>query len=355
MHLTRRRFLGALAGGAGLAVCSSCERPPLRILILGGTGFVGPHQVREALARGHEVTLFNRGKTAPDMFPELETLIGDRDGELSALSGREWDVVIDNSATIPRWVRRSAELLRGSVGRYLFVSSTGVYYPYRTVDIREDQPLERLEDPDVEEVNAVTFGALKAMAEDEARAAFPNRHLIVRPTYIIGPGDPTDRYSYWPHRLSQGGSVLAPGDPSDPMQHVDVRDLARFMVRLLEQDDGGTFNVAGPEEPFSIGQLLERTRDAIRSEASLVWVDADFLESQGHPFLTYWVSPKDDYMGMMRVNSDRALSAGLTLRTVEETAVDTLTWFQGQGRAPASGLSRERELELLDLFGEGRQ
>lgn len=221
-RLSRRRFLQTTTlaiGGLGIGACSPRGEPaptPLRILILGGTGFVGPNQVRTALARGHEVTLFNRGITNPGLFPDLETLIGDRDGDLAALEGRTWDVVIDNSATLPRWVRLSAEALRGSAGKYLFVSSTGVYIPYLTTDIREGAPVDTIDDPETEVVNGRTFGALKALAEEEARTAFPDTHLVLRPTYIIGPGDPTDRYSYWPVRLARGGEVLAPGTPTTP-------------------------------------------------------------------------------------------------------------------------------------------
>ena len=226
--LTRRQFVGtatAAVGGLALGACVAEDGAdaggdgsptPLRILILGGTNFIGPHQVRAAVARGHEVTLFNRGITNPDLFPDLETLIGDREGDFAALAGREWDVVIDNPANIPRWVRLSAEALSGSVGKYVFVSSTGVYVPYLTTDIHEDAPVDTIEDPETEVVDGRTFGALKALAEDEARGAFPDSHLVVRPTYIIGPGDPTDRYTYWPVRLAQGGEVLAPGNPVRP-------------------------------------------------------------------------------------------------------------------------------------------
>ena len=292
--LTRRAFLHASTVAVGGLALGSCRygdelaATRLRILILGGTGFVGPNQVRAALARGHEVTLFNRGQTNPDLFPDLETLIGDRDGDLAALEGREWDVVIDNSANIPRWVRLSTEALSGSVAKYLFVSSTGVYIPYLTTDIHEDAPVDTIEDPETEMVDGRTFGALKALAEDAARDAFPDGHLVLRPTYIVGPGDPTDRYTYWPVRLSRGGEVLAPGTPDDPMQHVDVRDLAAFMIKAVEDDLTGTMNIVGPREPLTMGSLLERTRAAIGSDATLVWVDATFLQDHDLPALTYW-------------------------------------------------------------------
>ena len=361
MHttLTRRTFLHTTTvavGGLGLGACRMDAGPataPLRILILGGTNFIGPHQVRAAVERGHEVTLFNRGITNPDLFPDLETLIGDRNGELDALRGREWDVVIDNPANIPRWVRLSAEALRGSVGKYVFVSSTGVYVPYLTTDIREDAPTDTIEDPETEVVDGRTFGALKALAEDEARTAFPDSHLVVRPTYIIGPGDPTDRYTYWPVRLARGGEVLAPGTPDDPMQHVDVRDLGAFMIKAVEDDLSGTMNVVGPREPLTMGGLLERTRAAVGSDATLTWVDAAFLQEQGHFALTYWVQPAGDYLGMMQVNGDKAFAAGFEMRPLEQTARETLEWFNAQDaerQELRSGLTPEREAELLAAF-----
>ena len=364
--ITRRQFVQtATIAAAGLTVgaCggeSAGDEPPptpLRILILGGTNFIGPHQVRAAVERGHEVTLFNRGRTNPDLFPELETLIGDRDGDLRALAGRQWDVVIDNPANIPRWVRLSAEALQGSVGKYVFVSSTGVYIPYLTTDIREDAPVDTIDDPETEEVNGRTFGALKALAEDEARTAFPDNHLIVRPTYIIGPGDTSDRFTYWPVRLARGGDVLAPGTPDDPMQHVDARDLGAFMIKAVEDDLAGTFNVVGPREGLTMGSLLERTRAAIGSDATLTWVDAAFLREQGVGALTYWTEPAGDYLGMMQVNGDKAFAAGLEMRPLEQTARETLEWFNAQDaerQELRSGLTPEREAELLAAFrGEG--
>ena len=357
--LCRRTFLQVATvavGGLSIGACRVNDEPtpaPLRILILGGTGFVGPNQVRSAVARGHEVTLFNRGVSNPGLFPDLETLIGDRDGDLAALEGREWDVVIDNSANIPRRVRLSAEALRGSVRKYLFVSSTGVYIPYLTTDIHEDAPVDTIDDPETEVINGRTFGALKALAEDEARNAFPDHHLVLRPTYIIGPGDPTDRYTYWPVRLARGGEVLAPGTPDDPMQNVDVRDLAAFMIKAVEDHLTGTMNVVGPREPLTMGGLLERTRAAVGSDATLTWVDAAFLAEHGRPALTYWTEPAGDYLGMMQVNGDRAFAAGFAMRPLEQTAVETLEWFNAQDaerQELRSGLTPEREAELLAAF-----
>ena len=357
--LTRRAFLHATTvavGGLTLGSCRYGDEPapdPLRILILGGTNFVGPNQVRAALARGHQVTLFNRGQTNPGLFPELETLIGDRDGDLASLEGREWDVVIDNSANIPRWVRLSTDALQGSVGKYLFVSSTGVYIPYLTTDIHEDAPVDTIDDPEIEVVNGRTFGALKALAEDAARDAFPDSHLVLRPTYIVGPGDPTDRYTYWPVRLARGGEVLVSGSPEDPMQHVDVRDLAAFMIKAVEDDLTGTMNVVGPREPLTMGSLLERTRNAIGSDAELVWVDAAFLQDHDLPALTYWTEPAGDYLGMMQVNGDKAFATGFEVRSLEQTAQETLEWFNAQDaerQEVRAGLTPEREAELIAAF-----
>ena len=355
---TRREFAATAAlGASGFALLGGCAEPapaprPLRILILGGTGFVGPNQVSTALAHGHEITLFNRGRTNPELFPDLETLIGDRNDDLSALEGdREWDVVIDNPANLPRWVRTATEVLAGRVGKYAYVSSTGVYVPYLTTDITEDAPTDTIEDPETEVVDGRTFGALKALCEDATREAFPENHLVFRPTYIVGPGDPTDRFTYWPVRLGRGGETLAPGDPADPMQHVDVRDLSAFMIDAIENDLTGTLNVVGPREPLTMGGLLERTRAAVESDATLVWVDAEFLREHGHFAVTYWTKPEGDYLGMMQVNGDRSFAAGFDPRPLEETARDTLAWFSlEEPRELRSGFAPEEEAELLAAF-----
>ncbi|MDX1394720.1 MAG: epimerase [Gemmatimonadota bacterium] len=358
MSWSRREFVhtSALAGvGVGLV---PRRRAPLRILILGGTGWLGPNQVSVARERGHEVTLFNRGRTAPGMFPDVETLIGDRDDDLDALRGREWDVAIDNSATIPRWVRQSTEVLGDSVGAYVFVSSVGVFLPYRTAPIDEDGPIGTIDDPATEEVNGATYGALKALSEDVVRQAYPGAHQVIRPGYIVGPGDRTDRFTYWPVRLAAGGEVLAPGSPEDPIQQIDVRDLAEFMIHLVEMRASGTFNVVGPEEPITMGPFLETVRGAVASDATLTWLDADFLEENGVSFVTYWAPPRGDYVGMHRIDGSKAFAHGLKARPLAETARDTLAWFEAlddeRRSALRSGPSREREAELLAAWKASR-
>lgn len=369
MRYTRREFVqtSALAGAAlGLGACtpSGDDAPaeaasdPLRILILGGTGWLGPNQVRTAVARGHEVTLFNRGQRNPDMFPELETLIGDRDDDLEALRGRSWDVAIDNSATLPRWVRQSTEVLGDSVGGYVFVSSVGVYLPYETAPLAEDGPIGTIDDPTTEDVNGATYGALKALSEQVAREAYPGTHQVIRPGYIIGPEDPTDRFTYWPVRLARGGDVLAPGTPSDPIQQIDVRDLATFMIDLVEQRASGTFNAVGPQEPTTMGPFLEDVGAAVGSDATLEWVDADFLEENRAAFITYWAAPRGEYLGMHQIDGSKAFAHGLRTRPIGETARDTLDWWntldEERRSELRSGLSPEREEALLTAFRETR-
>ena len=259
---TRRRFLAASAAAAGAAALTPARAlawpspgsaphsdasptpRPLRILILGGTGFIGPHMVRYAMYRGHDVTLFNRGRTAPELFPGVETLIGDRDDQLDALRGGTWDAVIDNSGYVPRHVRDSAELLRDSVGRYLF-TSTGSVYNFDQDELTEDADLLPIDDPTSEDVDRY-YGPLKVLCENAVTDTYRERGTVVRLHVVAGPGDPTDRFTYWPVRIDHGGEIIAPGSQSTPVQFIDVRDLAEFMMELLERDIGGTYNAAGP-------------------------------------------------------------------------------------------------------------
>ncbi|NNM33917.1 MAG: NAD-dependent epimerase/dehydratase family protein [Gemmatimonadetes bacterium] len=328
---------GGTEEGAGAATDTADASPrPLDILVLGGTGFIGPHQVQYALDRGHSVTLFNRGQSAPDRFPDLETIIGDRENDLEGLRGRQWDAVIDNSATNPEWVRASAQLLADSAGRYLYVSSTGVFFPYLTTGA--DESVEPLLEKDPEKGMSSSYGVDKALSEDEVEDAFGDRAVVVRPHFIAGPGDPTDRFTSWPVRLADRSEVVGPGTPEDPVQYIDVRDLTSWMVRLLENEVGGVFNAGGPAERQGVGEFIRRVAAGIGSTAEVTWIDdLDFLGE--HQFSAVpWIPPEGDLLGMATVNSDKALSQGLVLRPVEETARDSLEWFRSQ--------PEERQAEL---------
>lgn len=369
MSANRREFLQLTGAAAGLALLRARTTraqdwpgpqgieqagDKLRILFLGGTRFLGPHQVEYALARGHDVTLFNRGKTNPDLFPQVRKLRGDRDGDLEALVGGRWDAVVDNSAHVPRWVRTACEILKGNVGQYLFVSSTGVYHPYLEIGIDEQGRLGTMENPTIEEVTGDTFGPLKVLCEQEAEKWFPNRNTVIRPHLIVGPGDNSDRFTYWPVRIARGGEVLAPGNPDDPVQLIDVRDLARFCILTLEEGFTGPYNVVGPYSPLSIAELLYGIRATISNEISFTWADREFLEAhevRAWSHLPVWIPPEGEYLGMCRIDGSLAVAKGLTIRPLAETAQDTLTWWrklpEDRRNQPRAGLPEDREAEVL--------
>jgi 2'-hydroxyisoflavone reductase len=363
---TRREFLrlsalAAAAMGSGLAAPSAATavertRPGrgLRILVLGGTGFIGPHLVRRILERGHTPVLFNRGRTRPAMFPEifagLETLVGDRSGDISALRGGRWDAVIDDSGYTPQQVRATAELLRGSVGQYLFTSTRAVYQDF-TVHMDEDAPVGVRGVPESEWEG---YGPLKALAEREVTRVFPDAATIVRPAIITGPGDNTDRFTYWYVRVDEGGEVLAPGDPSDPIQYIDVRDLADFYVHLVEQRTRGVFNLEAPASPLTTGAFLDGIRATTATPVSFTWVDWDFLESHGlqggSRELPAWRAPRGEQLNYGRMDIRRALAAGLTPRPLATTAIDTREWWRSLGISLRAGLPPAREREVLDAW-----
>jgi 2'-hydroxyisoflavone reductase len=366
---TRRKFIkvSAVAGGAltlGFPGRARAEEKakPMRILILGGTGFTGPFQVRYALERGHKVTVFNRGKTHPGELPnEVEQLIGDRNGQLDALKDRKWDVVIDNPTSVPVWVRDVAQVLKGNVDRYVFISTISVYADTAKAGIEESAPLAKYTGPDAmketrESILASKFmlyGPLKALAEQEAEKWFPKQTLIVRPGLIVGPRDETDRFTYWPVRIDRGGEVLAPGEPTDPVQFIDGRDLAEWVIRMVEKRETGIYNATGPDKVLGVGAMLETIKSANKSDAKFTWVNTDFLEAQKvAPWsdMPVWVPSRGEEAGMGRISIKKALSKGLTFRPLPDTARDTLAWFKAQ---PAerqklkAGLSPEREAEVL--------
>jgi 2'-hydroxyisoflavone reductase len=285
--------------------------------------------VRYAQSRGHTVTLFNRGRTNTHLFPDVEKLRGDRDGDLAALEGGEWDAVIDNSGYVTRHVRDSAQLLSGAVGQYLFISTVSVYGDFATPNFDEDYPVGTLEDPTVEEVTGETYGPLKALCEQAVQEVFQDHATIVRPGYIVGPGDPSDRWTYWPVRVARGGEMIAPGAPSDPIQIIDARDLTRWTIQLVEQGTGGVFNGVGPETRMGMGDMLETARNTTGADAEFTWVSADFLQDQG-AFFPIWNAPTGEYSALHQVDGSRARAAGLTYRPVAETVRDTLEWWNGQ-------------------------
>ncbi len=321
----------------------------MNILILGGTRFLGRHLVEAALGAGHTVTLFHRGKTGEELFPEVEHRHGDRDGGLDALAGGRWDAVVDTSGYVPRVVRASAERLAPVAGLYAFVSTISVYAGTSATGLDESAPVATIPDPAVEQVTGETYGPLKALCEDVVREVFAGRSLVVRPGLIVGPHDPTGRFTYWPRRLAEGGDVRAPGPRGAPVQVVDARDLAAWIVRMLEGGGTGVFNATGPAGRLSMEGMLEACRRAVAPAARLEWVGAEYLlEAKVAPWsdLPVWIP--DEASGVLAADCRRAIGRGLTFRPLEETIRDTLAW---DATLPAdstrAGITREREQELL--------
>jgi 2'-hydroxyisoflavone reductase len=327
----------------------------MRLLILGGTQFLGRHLIDAALARGHQVTTFTRGNRDEVLPLAVERLTGDRDGDLGALAGQSWDAVIDTSGYVPRVVGASARLLADQAGYYVFVSTVSVYKDWPGASaIDESSPVSVLEDPTVEEVNGETYGALKALCEREVEAAFGDRCAIVRPGLIVGPYDPTNRFTYWPDRVARGGEILAPGRPERPVQIIDARDLADWLVTLAERKMTGVYNATGPDYALTMTHALEVVRNVSESDTHFTWVSDEFLERNevgAWMELPLWI-PEKEGSGVGDVNCKRALAAGLTFRPVEESVLDTLAWrktLPDDAEWPA-GLKPERERELLVLW-----
>ncbi|HET7571579.1 MAG TPA: NAD-dependent epimerase/dehydratase family protein [Gaiellaceae bacterium] len=320
----------------------------MRLLVLGGTRFLGRAVAEAAVASGHEVTLANRGETNPELLPEAERVRVDLAGDLAPLGEGRWDAAIDLDPTqLPRQTRRRAEALAGSVDRYVFTSTISVYSDV-SQPAREDSPVLEPPDPEPEAFDVELYGALKVGSERAVREVFGERCAIVRPGLIGGPHDPTDRFTYWPRRLAEGGDVLAPGNPGSPVQVIDARDLGAWMVELADRGVAGVFNATGPAEPVTLGEVLERVAAAVGGDVRLVWTDEQrILDAGVVPFaeLPLWV-PGDEWSGLMRVDISRALAEGLTLRPLEETARDTLAWSVEAGEQRPT-LSRSKERELL--------
>lgn len=339
---------------------------PLNILILGGTGFTGPHQVRYAVERGHRVTVFNRGRRQADLPASVEHLVGDRDtGDLASIKNARasWDVVIDNPTTLPFWVRDAGQILKDRTKQYIFISTISVYPHYRSAGMDEDYELSQYsgaEDPfTIKRSTGGLYGPLKVLSEKEAEKWFPGRVTVIRPGLIVGPGDETDRFTYWPIRVERGGDIMAPGSPNDPVQIVDARDLAQWTIRMAEQHAFGIYNATGPRSPMSMAEMLYGIRAVLPGshELSFTWVDADFLATQnvrGWSDMPTWVPSRADNQGWSRVNCQRAIAKGLTFRPLAETTRDTLeyvkTWPAERKATLRAGLKPEREAEVLAAF-----
>ena len=369
---TRRDFLkqsSALAIALGLSaprLRAQAQAAPagtskagrsLKILFIGGTDFLGPPTVRRALERGHVVTLFNRGRTNPQLFPDVEKIKGDRnvEADLRQLAGREWDAVIDTCGYFPRQTRESARVLADNVSQYLFVSTISVYKPLSVKNADESAPLETLRDgldPETLKTIGPNYGALKALCEESCEKEMPGQVTVVRPGLIVGPDDDSDRFTYWPLRVAEGGEVLAPGKPEDPVQIIDVRDLGDFMVHCCEKSTVGIMNGTGPQGGMPILAMLEACKEASKSDATFTFAPDDFLAEQkisGWTDLPCWVSPREPGGGLTTVSVAKAIAAGLVYRPTVETARDTLDWFKKtqKGRALSMGLKRDAEKKAL--------
>jgi 2'-hydroxyisoflavone reductase len=348
-----------LSFGQSAAAPGAATTKPLKILVLGGTGLIGPYFVKDAVKRGHTVTTFNRGKSDPNAFSgmQVELLYGDRaTGDLKSLEGREWDAVVDLWPSQPKYVRQALEIVADHCDHYLFVSTISVYEPMSAAKCDESWPVSKLPenvDPERAQLTNATYGPLKALCEQKAEAMMPGQVTVVRPGLIVGPEDDSDRFTYWPVRVAEGGEVLAPGTPDDPVQVIDVRDLAAFLLHCVEQSKVGVMNATGPVSGgIGIGKMLEACKEAAGSDAKFTWVDDAFLEEQqisAWGDLPTWVSPRNDGGGLGQVSIERALAAGLVFRPLVDTARDTLKWWREvqKSRALRGGLAREKEKTAL--------
>jgi 2'-hydroxyisoflavone reductase len=339
----------------------------MKLLILGGTVFLGRHLAGSALERGHEVTLFNRGVTSPELFPEVEKIRGDRDGDLTALSGREWDAVIDTCGYLPRQVLAVADRLAENVSRYVFTSTIAVYADFSTSGIDETAPVTTVADDKLAQFTAENYGGLKAICERALEERMPGRVISIRAGLIVGPYDPLDRFTYWVRRVARGGEVLAPGRPERQVQIIDARDLADWTIRMIETGQSGVYNATGPDYLLTMGRLLEACRDASGSGARFTWIDDEFLvEQQAGAWqeVPLWLPAENVSMrGILSVDCGRAVESGLKFRPLPATIKDTLEWDRAQGgppepyrlfgiELPRAGLSEERELAILNAWRE---
>jgi 2'-hydroxyisoflavone reductase len=325
----------------------------MNILIIGGTKFLGRALVDIAAMRGHNLTLFNRGQTNPKLYPEVKQIRGDRDGEISNLGDGNWDVVIDNCGYLPRVVKQSVEFLKDKVKMYVFVSSISVYTESTELNRTEDAEVIELEDKTTEDImgSAESYGGLKFLCEEEVTRAFENS-LIIRPGLIIGPHDPTNRFTYWPVRIRKGGKTLIPRDENYPVQIIDVRDLANFILQLIENNVSGIFNVTGPVKPYSLGHIFNICKSFSLRNVEFVKADDQWLlDNEVQPWMEMplWI-PNDEGRALMQVSIEKGLNHGLEFRTLHETITDTLDWYdqiKGDDQDWNAGLKSDKENELL--------
>lgn len=329
--------------GTSLLGCNSKTKPKtiatkgkkLKILILGGTSFLGPHQIKYALDRGHQVSIFTRGKTKPKFYPKIfenvEHLIGDRENNLTALEKRKWDIVIDNSGRKVKWTEDTANLLKDNCNLYMYTSSTGVYYPYLESLISTKTPLvlELPEGLTEDEKYEHDYGIMKAKSEIAVQNAFgKDRTTVIRPTYMIGPGDRTDRFLHWPIRLEKGGDVLVTGKQEDLVQYIDIRDVAKWFITLAEEKTAGVFNAVGPREKQTISEFVNKASQVFNNTSNFIYInDYDFLIKNNIFFQIPWVVPNKEHYGSARITNSKSIKSGLTFRTLSETIKDTLSWY----------------------------
>lgn len=376
MTPTRRDFLRTATAGAFLSSAFTQGSPttttarrhaaqPKKILVLGGTAFIGPHFIEQALARGHEITMFNRGRTNTDLFPEVEKMVGNRfpdvDDGLKAIEeaiagGRRWDVVYDTSAYVPRVAKASAELLADACDHYIFISTLSVFAD-RSVDVTEDSPVGKLEDETIEQVTGASYGPLKALCEQAVEAAMPGRVANVRPGLIVGPGDRSDRFTWWPHRIAQGGETLAPGFGENPIQVIDVRDLSRWAIQIAEEGTVGVYNTVGLASVITMEEFLHGCKIVLGSDNKFTWVDQQFLldrQVRAYMEMPLWIPREDPPYGTAQCQ--KAMAAGLRFRPLGDTIRDTYDWSsarEGYERWRA-GMKPEREAQILAEWKEAQ-
>lgn len=328
----------------------------MKILVIGGTRFLGRHFVEAALSHEHEVTLFHRGQTNEGLFPGVEEVLGDRDGQIDRLGDRTFDAVVDTCGYVPRVVRQSVEALKDHAGQYTFISSISVYPDFPTAGMDESTAVDVLPENDLDSEDVSKYyGPLKALCEAEVVQGFGEHALIVRPGLIVGPHDPTDRFTYWPHRVAAGGEVLVPGEESRRVQFIDVRDLALFTLSLIEQRASGIYHATG--QPIPMAELVSTAAKYADVSANPIWVNEAFLREQGvQPWieLPLWIGEAANWPGFMEVSIDKAIKHGLKLRPLTNTIADTLQWVKTERTDEPwkAGMKQERERELLRAYRE---